>query len=224
MKFLSLNLALAFVSMTNLSTVSSAVVYVTEVAAPVVVYETVYQYADGGGIPDNSRQQQKQQQQQQQQPQQQQPQQQQPQQQQPQQQQPQQQQPQQSQQSQDTAGLSSDDDLMLSQINNRRAQSGLRPLSIDQSLMRVAYDHSVYQASIGRMTHDSIYPDLIARFAASGATCSACSENVGSGMTDVTQANNAWFSSPGHLANILGDYNHIGWSNVNSFWTQVFNV
>ncbi|OMJ16418.1 hypothetical protein AYI70_g6612 [Smittium culicis] len=217
MKFLSLNLALAFVCMTNLSTVSSAVVYVTEVAAPVVVYETVYQHANGEGIPDNSRQQQKQQQQQQQQ----QPQQQQPQQQQPQQQQPQQQQPQ---QSQNTAGLSSDDVLMLSQINNRRAQSGLRPLSIDQSLMRVAYDHSVYQASIGRMTHDSIYPDLIARFAASGATCSACSENVGSGMTDVTQANNAWFSSPGHLANILGDYNHIGWSNVNSFWTQVFNV
>ncbi|PVU90230.1 hypothetical protein BB559_004725 [Furculomyces boomerangus] len=117
----------------------------------------------------------------------------------------------------------SDDEEMLSLVNARRSQDNLPPLQIDQSLMKVAEAQSKYQNSTSTTTHESTYPGLIERFAASGASCSACAENVAGGMSTIRDVVQAWVNSPGHLKNILGPYNRFGWAVVNNYWTQDFN-
>ncbi|PVU90229.1 hypothetical protein BB559_004726 [Furculomyces boomerangus] len=114
--------------------------------------------------------------------------------------------------------------LMFSLVNNLRAQNGLSPFYLDNSLMGVSQAQATYMASIGQMTHDSPYPDLQSRFAASGATCNGCAENVAWGLNDVQSAFNAWVNSPEHLANMLGNYRSMGWAVVNKYWAQDFNA
>ncbi len=106
----------------------------------------------------------------------------------------------------------------LAHINSFRAASGLPALSRDGSLNSRARDWSKRMADNGKLSHSNI-ANLLPPWSAAG-------ENVGRGGS-VTSLFDALVNSPGHRANILGDYTHIGigvWAagNGNLWTTHVF--
>ncbi|WP_334148139.1 CAP domain-containing protein [Microbacterium sp.] len=104
---------------------------------------------------------------------------------------------------------------ILADTNAARAANGLAPLVLDGSVTTVARNWSATQSREGRMYHNPQYSSQIP------GGWSRAAENVASGYppSDVV---GAWMNSPGHRANILGDYTTIGIGYVNGYATQVF--
>ncbi|OMH83155.1 hypothetical protein AX774_g3351 [Zancudomyces culisetae] len=122
-----------------------------------------------------------------------------------------------------SGGYDRDSLTMLSLVNNLRASRGLRPVSLDSSLMNAAEQQSSYQNNIGKMTHDNKnYSNLEERYKAAGVNGRSMGENVAEGMQSPYDAFRAWSRSPGHLANMLGNFSRVGFSRVNNYWTQAF--
>ncbi len=93
----------------------------------------------------------------------------------------------------------------LSLINSTRAANGLAPLSVDGSLRTHARNHTQDMIDAGE-----IYHSTSAELGAAGGTgWSQIGENVGRGNTP-SSLHSAFMDSPGHRANILGDYNYVG--------------
>ncbi|PVV02108.1 hypothetical protein BB560_003448 [Smittium megazygosporum] len=115
------------------------------------------------------------------------------------------------------------DKLMLDLINKVRAQHGKGPVQITDPLNKAALAQAQYQFEIKEMTHSSKFSKLSERFAASGATCNACAENVAMGQTSIDEVMRDWENSPGHLANLVGGYDNVGWAKVDKYWAQTFN-
>jgi uncharacterized protein YkwD len=92
---------------------------------------------------------------------------------------------------------------MLRLINRDRASQGLRPLSVDMQLTRVARDWSDQMAGAGRISHR---PSL-SSFVSSGWRRLA--ENVGVGPS-LPRLHDAFMASPGHRSNVLGDFDRVG--------------
>jgi uncharacterized protein YkwD len=100
---------------------------------------------------------------------------------------------------------------VFNQINAYRATQKLPPLKLNATITTQARNHSVTQANTNRMSHDGFQ----ARVQAIGATIpwAGAAENVAYnyGYSDpATVAVNGWIKSPGHLANIKGNYNLTG--------------
>ena len=93
----------------------------------------------------------------------------------------------------------------LSKINAARAANGLGALQLDAALRSYARSHTEEMAAAGEIYHSS-EAELTA---AAGAGWSGIAENVGKGSSP-TSLHNAFMASPGHKANILGDYNYVG--------------
>jgi uncharacterized protein YkwD len=93
--------------------------------------------------------------------------------------------------------------LILQQTNVIRATHGLPPLRISTALHALAQDWSVQQARANVMSHRAGF----ASYYPSGWTRAA--ENVAAGYR-ASSVVDAWFASPGHRANLLGSYTHIG--------------
>ena len=93
----------------------------------------------------------------------------------------------------------------LSAINSSRASAGLGPLTMDGNLRAHARKHTA-----DMIAADKIYHSTSAELqAAAGSGWSKLGENVGRGGT-VASLHQAFMDSPGHRANILGDYNYAG--------------
>lgn len=92
---------------------------------------------------------------------------------------------------------------MVRLINRDRAAQGLRPLSVDLQLTRVARDWSDRMAGDSGISHR---PNL-ASFVTSGWRRLA--ENVGVGP-NLPRLHDAFMASPGHRANVLGDFDRVG--------------
>lgn len=113
---------------------------------------------------------------------------------------------------------------MLANLNVHRANAGLGPLAMCGTLNVAAERQSQAQASANRMFH----ADLAANANGSGyGRWTALAENVAYGQRSVAQVMAAWMSSPGHKANILGGYQHVGFGLANAangtpYWTQSF--
>lgn len=88
-------------------------------------------------------------------------------------------------------------------INRDRAAQGLRPLSVDLQLTRVARGWSDRMADDSRISHR---PNL-ASVVTSGWRRLA--ENVGVGPS-LPRMHDAFMASPGHRANVLGDFDRVG--------------
>lgn len=104
--------------------------------------------------------------------------------------------------------------------NSARVTNGLKPLVLNEQMTKVAQDWSATQAREGRMYHNPNYSSQIP----GGWTRAA--ENVAYGYS-VDSVTNGWMNSPGHRANILGDYNSIGIgvakdANGRNYYTQNF--
>lgn len=93
----------------------------------------------------------------------------------------------------------------LTQINAERASRGLGALSADADLRNHARAHTQ-----DMMDADQIYHSTSAELrSAGGSGWSKLGENVGRGGS-VSSLHAAFMDSPGHRANILGEYNYVG--------------
>ena len=93
----------------------------------------------------------------------------------------------------------------LSLINSTRANNGLGSLQVDGGLQAHARNHTQAMIESGGIYHSSD-AELSA---AAGSGWSRVGENVGRGQT-ASSLHSAFMASPGHQANILGDYNYVG--------------
>jgi uncharacterized protein YkwD len=117
---------------------------------------------------------------------------------------------------------------ILADTNAIRAANNLGPLKRNTAIDTVARNWSGQQAAAGSMTHNPSFSTQIP----SGWT--RAGENVAFGQDPTATASDgyisvvsAWKNSPGHLANILGDYTDIGigiayGSNGYPYYTQNF--
>jgi len=93
----------------------------------------------------------------------------------------------------------------LSAINSTRSSSGLGPLTMESGLQSHARRHTS-----DMIAADEIYHSSSAELqAAAGSGWDKLGENVGRGGS-VSSLHQAFLDSPGHKANILGDYNYVG--------------
>ncbi|EGG17359.1 hypothetical protein DFA_08354 [Cavenderia fasciculata] len=120
-------------------------------------------------------------------------------------------------------------EYQLSLVNKVRAQNGKSPLVLSPCLLLSAQAQSNYQLSIITMTHNSPYGSLFDRMIKFGCQLmTSVAENVAMGQQTDDTVMNAWVASPGHFANIIGNYKYFGAgmaqssSNGAPFWTQQF--
>jgi putative cell wall-binding protein len=91
-------------------------------------------------------------------------------------------------------------------INEARFQAGLPPLGVLPVLRDLGRIHSARMAARGTLYHN---PDLRTDVTARVPDWQRAGENVGTGG-DVASLHQAFMNSPGHRANVLGDYNYVG--------------
>jgi hypothetical protein len=100
------------------------------------------------------------------------------------------------------AAHASAEGAFVAKINAERVAQGLEPVEVYWDLADDARAHSQHMLEQGALYHN---PEL-------GSVCGSwigLGENVGVGPT-ADSIHNAFMSSPGHRANVLGDYNYIG--------------
>ena len=101
---------------------------------------------------------------------------------------------------------------LISATNQTRAQYGLPPLQVDNSLMRSARRHAAWMTRSRSLQH----------------TSAMVAENIAMGQPSVRSAMNSWMNSSGHRANILnGRYRRLGVAAYRTpegtiYWCQQF--
>ena len=91
-------------------------------------------------------------------------------------------------------------------VNQARADNGLAPLTPYAPIRDVARGQSIRMGEQNRLYHN---PNLQADIQAAAPDWQRAGENVGQGW-DVQGLHDAFMNSPGHRANVLGDYNYVG--------------
>lgn len=92
---------------------------------------------------------------------------------------------------------------VLKDTNEFRISQGLEPLVLNEDINSVAQNWTVDMAGHNSLTHNPYYTQQMPP----GWT--AVAENIANGY-GYTTVEDAWEASPGHRANMLGDYNEIG--------------
>lgn len=115
---------------------------------------------------------------------------------------------------------------VLHMVNEIRGQEGLRPLSGDGKLARVALRRASSCARKGRVSHAGWLEAL--RKGGLRVGSRAFGENLAQGQDRAAEAVRAWMDSPGHRANILHkDFRRIGVGVAEGygdrFWVQIFS-
>jgi hypothetical protein len=95
------------------------------------------------------------------------------------------------------------EDQFLQLINGERTSRGLNALSLRPEVVPVARGWTSVLMAQGSLSHN---PSLATQMPSDWVTIG---ENVGYG-SDVTTLHTAFMNSPGHRANILGDFNQVG--------------
>lgn len=94
----------------------------------------------------------------------------------------------------------------LQSANEARAAAGLKPLRMSSSLVDYARSHSALMLQAGKIFHTedlaTVANERVPQWQRAG-------ENVGVGGS-VESLHDAFMNSPGHRANVLGDYNYVG--------------
>ncbi|KAJ2830165.1 hypothetical protein FBU31_002540 [Coemansia sp. 'formosensis'] len=111
---------------------------------------------------------------------------------------------------------------MLNQVNAVRAKAGKAALTLSSQLNTIAQSHSQYMSSTSDMTHSDPAGSLGTRAAGAGLQWMGAAENIAWNQQNVAQVMDAWINSPGHYANMVGDYNSVGFGVSNLYWTQDF--
>lgn len=110
--------------------------------------------------------------------------------------------------------------------NQKRVQSGLKPLTENWELSRVARYKSQDMHDNRYFSHNSpVYGSPFTMMKNFGLSYRTAGENIAMGQRTPEQVVEAWWNSPGHKANILNSsYTQIGVGYVASgnYWTQQF--
>lgn len=129
------------------------------------------------------------------------------------------------------ACLDDEEVAFLGLINDRRAASGLRPLSVSASLSAAAAYHSIDMAENGYLDHTmpdgTTVQQNMANFGYEGG---AYGENLAAGTDTAAEAMGIWQNSPDHDANMLGSqFGAIGIGRAYDaasengwYWTTIF--
>ena len=111
-------------------------------------------------------------------------------------------------------------------VNGLRQENGLKPLSYDWELSRVARYKSQDMKDNRYFSHTSpVYGTPFQMIKSFGISYRSAGENIARGYATPQAVVNGWMNSSGHRANILNpDYTHIGVGYVSggSYWTQMF--
>ena len=111
-------------------------------------------------------------------------------------------------------------------VNEIRQENGLKPLSANWELSRVARYKSQDMKDKGYFAHNSpTYGTPFQMIRAFGISFRTAGENIAYGYATPKAVVNGWMNSSGHRANILnGSYTQIGVGYVaqGNYWTQMF--
>ncbi len=124
------------------------------------------------------------------------------------------------------SGVSSFETEVVRLVNIERSKNGLKPLTHDWELSRVARYKSQDMKNKNYFAHESpTYGSPFDMMRSFGISYRSAGENIAKGQTTPQKVVNAWMNSQGHRANILNkNYTHIGVGYVQSgnYWTQMF--
>ena len=111
-------------------------------------------------------------------------------------------------------------------VNEIRSENGLKPLTYDWELGRVARFKSQDMKDNKYFAHNSpVYGTPFQMMKSFGISYRSAGENIARGYATPQTVVNAWMNSSGHRANILNaGYTHIGVGYVSggNYWTQMF--
>ena len=108
-------------------------------------------------------------------------------------------------------------------LNLTRNLLGLSALVIDPRLCAAARDHSQDMQTHQFFAHESPVPGKATpRERAQRFGTTASGENIAMGHRDGQAVNMAWFRSPGHHRNMLGNHTRVGIGQVGAYFTQLF--
>lgn len=105
-------------------------------------------------------------------------------------------------------------------VNVEREKRGLPKLKTNDTVMKIAQDHSIYMSNV-KYEHGN-YGDSLK---ANGINYRAAAENIARGYSTPERVVNAWMNSDGHRKNILNpkySYIGIGYTDDKNMWTQIF--
>lgn len=117
---------------------------------------------------------------------------------------------------------------LLNAHNDYRLKTGLSPLIIDSRLMTAASAHSQWMADTGTVSHDGAnHSTPFDRIKAAGYNFTRAGENIAAYQRSVNEVMAAWIKSPGHEANIRGNYLNVGFGISTDalgriYWVVVF--
>ncbi len=99
-----------------------------------------------------------------------------------------------------------DEAQFVSLLNQLRASKGLSTLKVNTAMVTQSRTWSQHMGATDHLYH---HPDLVGQMNAALPDWSRGGENVGYGPT-VQRLHDAFYNSPHHRANMLGDYNQVG--------------
>jgi len=121
----------------------------------------------------------------------------------------------------------SDNELQLADlVNAHRVELGLNPLQIINHISYKSEEHNEYMIQNNVVNHDQFQERSQNIIEVLGAV--KVNENVAYNYVSPNSALHAWLNSPGHKANIEGDFTHFGISirvnpvNGKTYYTNIF--
>ena len=124
------------------------------------------------------------------------------------------------------AGVKSYESEVVRLVNVERSKQGLKSLTEDWQLSRVARYKSQDMRELGYFSHTSpTYGSPFQMMKSFGISYKTAGENIAKGQKTPSQVVNAWMNSSGHRANILNaSFTKIGVGYVSdgNYWTQMF--
>ncbi len=113
---------------------------------------------------------------------------------------------------------------VLTLVNEARSNAGLKPLSMNAELSRMAMFKAQDMYDNNYFSHDSpTYGSPFQMMKSFGIAYKWAGENIAKGQRSPLEVMNAWMNSPGHKANILSvNFTQIGIAYYNAEWVQAF--
>lgn len=118
---------------------------------------------------------------------------------------------------------------VLALVNDERAKAGLQPLTLDNTLNRVAAEKARDMAVNGYFSHDSpTYGSPFDMMRSFGVDYQSAGENIAAGQKSASEVMQSWMNSSGHRANILSPkYTKLGVGYYDAgskapYWVQEF--
>ncbi|MFD0711629.1 CAP domain-containing protein [Paenibacillus sp. GCM10027626] len=125
---------------------------------------------------------------------------------------------------QPSGNSSQDEQQVLELVNQARTSAGLKALTLNSSLSKVAMAKAQDMINNNYFDHQSpTYGSPFDMMKSFGITYNAAGENIAKGQTSPREVMNQWMNSEGHRANILNSsFNQIGIAYFNGGWVQEF--